>query len=323
MLHTLFPKNYRRYERSNCAEELEAFGAWLMEAGYSRENTCGHLHRLRSVLEGDGEAVAAARYSGRRLAELFSLRDARPGRVRDYRATRRVYQRFLASQDRFDSDATAGPWERRLEDYAEFLREVRGFAPTTIAKHLSHGVGLPEPRTRSDTPPRRAERGPRRAPPVDEGGPRDAAESAAHGRAPACLSALRVRAPLDSRMPRHDRHAPGVPRRAAAAGDTVAARAGIAEVDRSIRQGGLARLRDLAPHGPLRSAALGDRGTRGRFRSTSRPGRCASSSGRPHPNCCCRWPTRPSVCCAATCSAGDRTATAPSCSSACAVPPAL
>ncbi len=137
MLHTLFPKNYRRYERSNCAEELEAFGAWLMEAGYSRENTCGHLHRLRSVLEGDGEAVAAARYSGRRLAELFSLRDARPGRVRDYRATRRVYQRFLASQDRFDSDPTAGPWERCLEDYAEFLRGVCGFAPTTIVKHLS------------------------------------------------------------------------------------------------------------------------------------------------------------------------------------------
>ena len=31
--------------------DLDDFAAWLTAGGYSRENICGHLHRLRSVLE--------------------------------------------------------------------------------------------------------------------------------------------------------------------------------------------------------------------------------------------------------------------------------
>ena len=79
MLRTLFPTNHRRYQDSCCAGELEDFGAWLTASGYSCENICGHLRRLRSVLERAGEAGAGTRYSDRRLEELFGSGTRRPG----------------------------------------------------------------------------------------------------------------------------------------------------------------------------------------------------------------------------------------------------
>ena len=137
MLRTLFPTNHRRYQDSCCAGELEDFGAWLTASGYSCENICGHLRRLRSVLERAGEAGAGTRYSDRRLEELFWLRDAPPGRAVNYRATRRAYQRFLLSRGRLDTEPVGGPHERLIEEYAEFLHEVRGFARSTTGHHRS------------------------------------------------------------------------------------------------------------------------------------------------------------------------------------------
>ena len=137
MLRTLFPKNHRRYAESCCARELDDFAAWLTVSGYSRENICGHLHRLWSVLERAGEAGVGTSYSERRLGELFGLRDAPAGRAVNYRATRRAYQRFLVSHGRLDTEAVDGPHERLIEEYAQFLREVRGFARSTTAHHRS------------------------------------------------------------------------------------------------------------------------------------------------------------------------------------------
>lgn len=137
MLRTLFPKHHRRYEESCCARELDDFGAWLTTSGYSRENICGHLRRLRSVLERAGEAGAGTSYADRRLGELFWLRDAPPATAVNYRATRRAYRRFLVSHGRFDAEPVGGPHERLVEEYTEFLREVRGFAPSTTASHRS------------------------------------------------------------------------------------------------------------------------------------------------------------------------------------------
>ena len=117
MLRTLFPKHHRRYEESCCARELDDFGAWLTTNGYSRENICGHLRRLRNVLEHAGEAGAGTSYADRRLGELFWLRDAPPATAVNYRATRRAYRRFLVSQERFDAEPVGGPHERLVEEY--------------------------------------------------------------------------------------------------------------------------------------------------------------------------------------------------------------
>ena len=138
MLQKLFPKVYRRYERSCCAQELKAFGAWLMASGYSRGSTCNHLCRLRGILEGIGETRAKPTFSTGQLAELFVLDDALVCRTALYRATQRAYQRFLSSHGRLQDDTTAkAPHAPCLDEYRVFLREVRGFAPATTAQHLS------------------------------------------------------------------------------------------------------------------------------------------------------------------------------------------
>ena len=135
MLRTIFPKHHRRYEESCCARELDDFGAWLTASGYSRENICGHLRRLRSVLERAGEAEAGTCYSDCRFGELFWLRDAPPWRAVNHLATRRAYRRFLLSRGRLDAEPVDGPHECLVEEYVDFLREVRGFAPSTTASH--------------------------------------------------------------------------------------------------------------------------------------------------------------------------------------------
>ena len=141
MLRTLFPRYHPRYEQSCCGEELEAFGAWLMASGYSRQNTCGHLRRFRHAFERHGEAGANTVYSDRRLKELFVFRGVSASQATEYRGTRRAYRRYLATCGRFQ---TLPPSERRrfIEEYGQFLRDVRGFARSTVMQHVSTVSGF-------------------------------------------------------------------------------------------------------------------------------------------------------------------------------------
>jgi len=143
MLRTLFPRYYPRYEQSCCGEELEAFGVWLMAGGYSRQNTIGHLRRFRQAFERYGEAGADTVYSDRRLKELFVCPGVSASQPIDYRATRRAYRRFLAACGRFQAVPLS---ERRhlIEEYGRFLRNVRGFARSTISQHVSTVSGFLE-----------------------------------------------------------------------------------------------------------------------------------------------------------------------------------
>ena len=151
MLRTLFPRYYPRYEQSCCGEELEAFGVWLMAGGYSRQNTIGHLRRLRQAFERYGEVGADTVYSDRRLKELFVCPGVSASQAIGYRATRRAYRRFLVACGRFQ----AMPLSERchfIEEYGRFLRNVRGFARSTITQHVStvsgfldHALGPTDP----------------------------------------------------------------------------------------------------------------------------------------------------------------------------------
>ena len=141
MLRTLFPRYHPRYEQSCCGEELEAFGAWLMASGYSRQNTCGHLRRLRHVFERDGEAESNTAYSDRRLKELFAFQGVPDRQAVGYQATRRAYRRFLAACGRLEVMPLSGR-QRGIEEYGRFLREVRGFALSTTAQHVSTVSGF-------------------------------------------------------------------------------------------------------------------------------------------------------------------------------------
>ena len=141
MLRTLFPRYHPRYERSCCGEELEAFGLWLIASGYSRQNTCGHLRRLRHAFERDGEAGSNTAYSDRRLKELFAFQDVPERQAIGYQATRRAYRRFLAASGRLEV-MPLSKRQRGIEEYGRFLREVRGFAPSTTAQHVSTVTGF-------------------------------------------------------------------------------------------------------------------------------------------------------------------------------------
>ena len=136
MLRKLFPKHHSRYEQSRCGEELEAFGGWLMASGYSRQNTRGHLRRLRRAFERDGEVGADTVYSDGRLNELFALEDVPVAQAIGYQATRRAYRRFLSILERMEA-APLTERQRRIEEYGKFLSAARGLAPATVAQHLS------------------------------------------------------------------------------------------------------------------------------------------------------------------------------------------
>jgi len=137
MLRTLFPKYFLRYERSCCAGELVKFGSWLLDSGYSRKNACGHLRRFRSVFEPTGQTVFSD-FTVEQLISLFAVQRGPNWRSLLNVATRRAYERFLESENRLARTRVTLPaCVACLEDYEQFLREVRGFAETTTAQHRS------------------------------------------------------------------------------------------------------------------------------------------------------------------------------------------
>ena len=138
MLRTLFPRHYPRYEQSCRAGELEKFGCWLLDAGYSRKNTRDHLRRLRFVVEQTPQRLSDKMYSAEQLVSLFALPHEPAWRSILNSATRRLYERFLHSKGRLDPGKQfSDPYTACLDDYAHYLRDVRGLAQTTTAQHLS------------------------------------------------------------------------------------------------------------------------------------------------------------------------------------------
>jgi len=138
MLRALFPRSHRAYEQSCCAEELEAFGGWLGTAGYSRSSTRGHLFRLRTVLEHADQASPEATWSPGQLRERFAVAATSPSRTLHYRATERVYRRFLGDRGRLHPEI--GPrdqWSRLLDPYRIYLVDVRGLVASTVRQHLA------------------------------------------------------------------------------------------------------------------------------------------------------------------------------------------
>ncbi len=138
MLRTLFPRYYPRYEGSCCSEELNKFGRWLLDTGYSSKNTRDHLRRLRCVFEHVDQSAAGTVFTDEQLIQLFSAQQCSACLAILNTATRRAYKRFLLSESRLILVETTSPLcIACLDDYEPFLREVRGLAETTIAQHRS------------------------------------------------------------------------------------------------------------------------------------------------------------------------------------------
>lgn len=143
MLRKLFPRAHADYEQCCCAPELEQFGVWLLDSGYSERNTCHHIRRLRYVFEHVDDAIPGQSVSTDTLINWFAFDGAPAYRVILNIGTRRAYQRFLAFQGRLTIAQAAPPARLAcLEDYQLYLREVRGLSNSCISQHLCTVSGL-------------------------------------------------------------------------------------------------------------------------------------------------------------------------------------
>ena len=133
MLSELFPKGHRRYEQSQFAVDLEEFASWLLATGYSRENTCDHLYRLRTTLERLDGLSPGAMFSEAQLEPAFTS----PRFPALYRGTQRAFACFLKQRGRLVLAVSNDRFATRRADYRQYLAELRGFATATIQQHDS------------------------------------------------------------------------------------------------------------------------------------------------------------------------------------------
>ena len=136
MLRTLFPKYFPGYERSCCAGEMSKFAPWLLDTGYSPKNTRGHLRRFRKIFEKANCSATGDIFTEEQLATLFSPEAGTSWRALSYSSTRRVYERFLLSENRLIQKKRPSSLRfASLDDYEQYLEDVRGFTGPTVSQH--------------------------------------------------------------------------------------------------------------------------------------------------------------------------------------------
>jgi site-specific recombinase XerD len=132
MLKVLFPRFFHHYESSRSGAELVAFARWLQATGYLRAVTRRHVYRLRRVFEASATLQCGQTLTEAQLREAFALVPC----SQRHASTERVYRRFLKAEGRLEeSTPTEHVGQLRLR-YRQYLQDVRGLAPTTIAQHL-------------------------------------------------------------------------------------------------------------------------------------------------------------------------------------------
>lgn len=133
MLTRIFPKTHRRYVESPVGCWLEGFADWLVSVGYARSPTCHHVRRLKLVLERVESIAPDAYFSVHQLDTIFTSVRTRPR----YRATRRAFERFLATRGLLTVEPDVDRFALLLKVYRHHLIEVRGLAPPTVSQHIS------------------------------------------------------------------------------------------------------------------------------------------------------------------------------------------
>jgi integrase/recombinase XerD len=133
MLTQLFSKRHSRYTTSPAADWLEAFSDWLMRIGYEGKPAQLHVFRLKHVLEQRESVPITGTFSVTMLQSMFAHRRAPAG----YRATRRVFHRFLVERGALTVDTTPDRFADLLFNYRRHLTDLRGLAIATTQQHLT------------------------------------------------------------------------------------------------------------------------------------------------------------------------------------------
>jgi site-specific recombinase XerD len=132
MLKVLFPRLFQRYESSRSGAELAAFTQWLQAAGYVRAVMRRHVRRLRRVFDSSATLECGQTLNEAELRKAFALVPC----SQRHASTERVYRRFLEAKGRLEeTKPTEHVGQLRLR-YRQYLEDVRGLAPATIAQHL-------------------------------------------------------------------------------------------------------------------------------------------------------------------------------------------
>jgi len=133
MLRELFPKSHRGYLQSPWADDLEAFGNWLRDTGYSRKCTCRHLSCLKQTLDRVEDVAPAGTFTIAQLQLAFG--SSYSSQVARHRATQRLYERFLTANGRLTVPPICDYSAIKRAGYRRYLAELHGFATATIQQH--------------------------------------------------------------------------------------------------------------------------------------------------------------------------------------------
>jgi site-specific recombinase XerD len=138
MLHDLFPKAYCKFLSMPLLGPIaEGFDDWLAFNGYTRntrEYFVSKLPRVDADLRNRQVKGVAALSHAVLYGCWKTLSEAYPGHAR----TVRTLERYLAAGGLITSDRSAtaiSPAAILTEKYGDYLREVRGFASSTISNH--------------------------------------------------------------------------------------------------------------------------------------------------------------------------------------------
>ncbi|WP_082584246.1 tyrosine-type recombinase/integrase [Noviherbaspirillum sp. Root189] len=132
MLEHLFPVRHAQYQIGAAAPVLEQFAAWLIDTGYSRLATQGHVQRLKRVLA--ALQSVPQQWSSAELDRAFS---AVSGQPRPLRATATLFKQHLKARGQWALDEEHGPFTDMLARYERHLAQMRGLAAHTVHKRLA------------------------------------------------------------------------------------------------------------------------------------------------------------------------------------------
>lgn len=142
MLLQLYPRVHRRYSSlSVFGPIVENFGAWLVKQGYStdcvREHFCC-MRRIARLLRKRGVGTVD------QLTKAILDACAPVDRLDDKRlaASVRLLVRYFESETSLFATPALNSVQRRVADYATYLDQVRGLAPSTVAGHCATAAAL-------------------------------------------------------------------------------------------------------------------------------------------------------------------------------------
>jgi len=142
MLLQLYPRVHHRYSSLPVFGPIvENFGAWLLKQGYStdcvREHFCS-MRRIARLLHnrGIGSLVELTR------AKLQACAPAQRLDNRRLAASVRLLERYFESETSLFAAQSLSRIGQRVAEYAAYLDEVRGLAPSTVAGHCATAAAL-------------------------------------------------------------------------------------------------------------------------------------------------------------------------------------